>query len=153
MPDEEKIVDPFDLPNQNQWPFTQQQIADAQKVDPMLDQMRQKVENQRYSLFFWRRVIFDFAASGFQHFYAFFPLFASVSTTKIGFSYFSCGTNYLITVRKFFIPDRETYMMLTKNEYERIPHTIKDSNQVILPEKTTNLPVFSRSENQQPHKQ
>uniref|UniRef100_A0A915JCL5 Uncharacterized protein n=1 Tax=Romanomermis culicivorax TaxID=13658 RepID=A0A915JCL5_ROMCU len=50
MPDKEKIVDPSDLPNQNQWPFTQQQIADAQKVETMLDQTRQKVENQ-YLLF------------------------------------------------------------------------------------------------------
>uniref|UniRef100_A0A915HPL8 Integrase zinc-binding domain-containing protein n=1 Tax=Romanomermis culicivorax TaxID=13658 RepID=A0A915HPL8_ROMCU len=45
-PDEEKIVDPSDLPNQDQWPFTQQQIANAQKVDPTLDQTPQKVENQ-----------------------------------------------------------------------------------------------------------
>uniref|UniRef100_A0A915L639 Uncharacterized protein n=1 Tax=Romanomermis culicivorax TaxID=13658 RepID=A0A915L639_ROMCU len=44
--EEEKIVDPADLPNQYQWPFMQQQIADAQKVDPMLDQTRRKVENQ-----------------------------------------------------------------------------------------------------------
>uniref|UniRef100_A0A915IJB9 Uncharacterized protein n=1 Tax=Romanomermis culicivorax TaxID=13658 RepID=A0A915IJB9_ROMCU len=49
MPNEEKIVDPTKLPNQDQWPFTQQQIADAQKVDPMLDQTQQKVENQLFS--------------------------------------------------------------------------------------------------------
>uniref|UniRef100_A0A915KGG5 Uncharacterized protein n=1 Tax=Romanomermis culicivorax TaxID=13658 RepID=A0A915KGG5_ROMCU len=42
----ERIIDPSDLPNQDQWPFTQQQIVDAQKIDPMLDQMPQKVENQ-----------------------------------------------------------------------------------------------------------
>uniref|UniRef100_A0A915JT94 Uncharacterized protein n=1 Tax=Romanomermis culicivorax TaxID=13658 RepID=A0A915JT94_ROMCU len=34
---EEKIIDRVDLPNQDQWPFTQQQIANTQKVDPMLD--------------------------------------------------------------------------------------------------------------------
>uniref|UniRef100_A0A915HF80 Uncharacterized protein n=1 Tax=Romanomermis culicivorax TaxID=13658 RepID=A0A915HF80_ROMCU len=45
-PDEEKIVDPSELPNQDQWPFTQQQIADTQKVDPTLEQTRQKIENQ-----------------------------------------------------------------------------------------------------------
>uniref|UniRef100_A0A915K1A2 Uncharacterized protein n=1 Tax=Romanomermis culicivorax TaxID=13658 RepID=A0A915K1A2_ROMCU len=44
-PEEDKIVDPADLPNQDQWPFIQQQIADAQKTDPTLDQTRQKVEN------------------------------------------------------------------------------------------------------------
>uniref|UniRef100_A0A915K8X8 Uncharacterized protein n=1 Tax=Romanomermis culicivorax TaxID=13658 RepID=A0A915K8X8_ROMCU len=43
---EEKIVDPVNLPKQDLWPFTQQQIADAQKLDPMLDQTWQKVENQ-----------------------------------------------------------------------------------------------------------
>uniref|UniRef100_A0A915I5D1 Uncharacterized protein n=1 Tax=Romanomermis culicivorax TaxID=13658 RepID=A0A915I5D1_ROMCU len=46
IPEEDKIVDPADLPNQDQWPFTQQKIVHAQKVDPMLDQTRQKVENQ-----------------------------------------------------------------------------------------------------------
>uniref|UniRef100_A0A915J6B2 Uncharacterized protein n=1 Tax=Romanomermis culicivorax TaxID=13658 RepID=A0A915J6B2_ROMCU len=46
IPEEDKIVDPADLPNQDQWPFMQQQIVDAQKVDPMLDQTCQKVENQ-----------------------------------------------------------------------------------------------------------
>uniref|UniRef100_A0A915KVE9 HAT C-terminal dimerisation domain-containing protein n=1 Tax=Romanomermis culicivorax TaxID=13658 RepID=A0A915KVE9_ROMCU len=45
--EEEKIVDPADLPNQDPWPFTQQQIADAQKIDPRLDQTRQRVENQK----------------------------------------------------------------------------------------------------------
>uniref|UniRef100_A0A915IWF5 Uncharacterized protein n=1 Tax=Romanomermis culicivorax TaxID=13658 RepID=A0A915IWF5_ROMCU len=43
---EEKIVDPADLPNQDLWSFRQQQIADAQKLDPTLDQTGQKVENQ-----------------------------------------------------------------------------------------------------------
>uniref|UniRef100_A0A915KWX1 Uncharacterized protein n=1 Tax=Romanomermis culicivorax TaxID=13658 RepID=A0A915KWX1_ROMCU len=46
IPEEDKIVDPTDLPNQDQWPFTQLQITDGQKVDPTLDQTRQKVENQ-----------------------------------------------------------------------------------------------------------
>uniref|UniRef100_A0A915KH87 Uncharacterized protein n=1 Tax=Romanomermis culicivorax TaxID=13658 RepID=A0A915KH87_ROMCU len=45
-PEEDKIVDPANLPNQDQWPFMQEQIADAQKTDPTLDQTRQKVENQ-----------------------------------------------------------------------------------------------------------
>uniref|UniRef100_A0A915KQS3 Uncharacterized protein n=1 Tax=Romanomermis culicivorax TaxID=13658 RepID=A0A915KQS3_ROMCU len=49
-PDEEKIVDLSQLPNQDQWPFTQQQISDALKVDPTLNQTQQKVENQ-YLLF------------------------------------------------------------------------------------------------------
>uniref|UniRef100_A0A915K0H3 Uncharacterized protein n=1 Tax=Romanomermis culicivorax TaxID=13658 RepID=A0A915K0H3_ROMCU len=52
--EEEKIVDPAELPNQDQWPFTQQQIPEAQKVDPALDQARQKVQNQAkgyYSLY------------------------------------------------------------------------------------------------------
>uniref|UniRef100_A0A915KKH0 Uncharacterized protein n=1 Tax=Romanomermis culicivorax TaxID=13658 RepID=A0A915KKH0_ROMCU len=49
IPEEDKIVDPPDLPNQDQWPFTQQQIVHAQKVDPTLDQTRQKVENQMQS--------------------------------------------------------------------------------------------------------
>uniref|UniRef100_A0A915HS05 Uncharacterized protein n=1 Tax=Romanomermis culicivorax TaxID=13658 RepID=A0A915HS05_ROMCU len=31
MPEEKRIVDPSNLPNQDQWPFMQQQIADAQK--------------------------------------------------------------------------------------------------------------------------
>uniref|UniRef100_A0A915K3E4 Uncharacterized protein n=1 Tax=Romanomermis culicivorax TaxID=13658 RepID=A0A915K3E4_ROMCU len=44
--EEEKIVNPADLPNQDQWPFMQQQIADPLKVDPTLDQTCQKVENQ-----------------------------------------------------------------------------------------------------------
>uniref|UniRef100_A0A915K4D6 Uncharacterized protein n=1 Tax=Romanomermis culicivorax TaxID=13658 RepID=A0A915K4D6_ROMCU len=46
--EEDKIVDPPDLPNEDQWPFTQQQIINAQKVDPMLDQTRQRVENQLF---------------------------------------------------------------------------------------------------------
>uniref|UniRef100_A0A915JWG6 Uncharacterized protein n=1 Tax=Romanomermis culicivorax TaxID=13658 RepID=A0A915JWG6_ROMCU len=50
IPEEDMIVDPANLPNQDQWPFTQQQIVDAQKVDPMLDQTCQKVENQVFSL-------------------------------------------------------------------------------------------------------
>uniref|UniRef100_A0A915HRM2 Uncharacterized protein n=1 Tax=Romanomermis culicivorax TaxID=13658 RepID=A0A915HRM2_ROMCU len=45
-PEEEKIVEASILPNQDQWPFMQQRIADDQKGDPMLDQTRQKVENQ-----------------------------------------------------------------------------------------------------------
>uniref|UniRef100_A0A915LB01 Uncharacterized protein n=1 Tax=Romanomermis culicivorax TaxID=13658 RepID=A0A915LB01_ROMCU len=53
-PEEDKIVDPANLPNQDPWPFTQQQIADTQKTDPMLDQTHQKVENQRRLVFsFW----------------------------------------------------------------------------------------------------
>uniref|UniRef100_A0A915I2H3 Uncharacterized protein n=1 Tax=Romanomermis culicivorax TaxID=13658 RepID=A0A915I2H3_ROMCU len=44
--EEENIVDPAKLPIQDPWPFTQQQITNAQKVDPVLDQTRQKVENQ-----------------------------------------------------------------------------------------------------------
>uniref|UniRef100_A0A915JUR2 Uncharacterized protein n=1 Tax=Romanomermis culicivorax TaxID=13658 RepID=A0A915JUR2_ROMCU len=44
----ERIIDPSDLLNQDQWPFTQQQIVDAQKINPTLDQMPQKVENQDY---------------------------------------------------------------------------------------------------------
>uniref|UniRef100_A0A915HV05 Uncharacterized protein n=1 Tax=Romanomermis culicivorax TaxID=13658 RepID=A0A915HV05_ROMCU len=48
IPKEDKIVDPTNLPNQDQWPFTQQQIVDAQKVDPTLDQTRQKVESQHH---------------------------------------------------------------------------------------------------------
>uniref|UniRef100_A0A915KD81 Uncharacterized protein n=1 Tax=Romanomermis culicivorax TaxID=13658 RepID=A0A915KD81_ROMCU len=50
-PEEDKIVDPADLPNQDQWPFMQQQIADTQKVDPKLHQTRQKVENQQCVVF------------------------------------------------------------------------------------------------------
>uniref|UniRef100_A0A915JM06 Integrase zinc-binding domain-containing protein n=1 Tax=Romanomermis culicivorax TaxID=13658 RepID=A0A915JM06_ROMCU len=46
IPEEDQIVNPADLPNQDQWPFTQQQSVDAQKVDPMPDQTPQKVENQ-----------------------------------------------------------------------------------------------------------
>uniref|UniRef100_A0A915JRH9 Uncharacterized protein n=1 Tax=Romanomermis culicivorax TaxID=13658 RepID=A0A915JRH9_ROMCU len=46
MPEDNKIIDPSDLLNQDLWPFMQQQIADAQKVDPTLDQPWQKVENQ-----------------------------------------------------------------------------------------------------------
>uniref|UniRef100_A0A915KGC3 Uncharacterized protein n=1 Tax=Romanomermis culicivorax TaxID=13658 RepID=A0A915KGC3_ROMCU len=38
IPEEDKIVNPADLPNQAQWPFMQQQIINAQKVDPTLDQ-------------------------------------------------------------------------------------------------------------------
>uniref|UniRef100_A0A915KQC8 Uncharacterized protein n=1 Tax=Romanomermis culicivorax TaxID=13658 RepID=A0A915KQC8_ROMCU len=46
IPEEDKIVNPADLPNQDQWPIMQQQIADAQKIDPMLDRTHQKVENR-----------------------------------------------------------------------------------------------------------
>uniref|UniRef100_A0A915KD14 Uncharacterized protein n=1 Tax=Romanomermis culicivorax TaxID=13658 RepID=A0A915KD14_ROMCU len=49
-PEEEKIVDASNLPNQDQWPFMQQQIADAHKSNPMLDETRQKVENQVHKI-------------------------------------------------------------------------------------------------------
>uniref|UniRef100_A0A915LAD9 Uncharacterized protein n=1 Tax=Romanomermis culicivorax TaxID=13658 RepID=A0A915LAD9_ROMCU len=41
-PDEEKILNWADLPNQDQWPLMQHQSANAQKIDPRLDQTHQK---------------------------------------------------------------------------------------------------------------
>uniref|UniRef100_A0A915JP20 Gag protein n=1 Tax=Romanomermis culicivorax TaxID=13658 RepID=A0A915JP20_ROMCU len=78
IPEEDKIVDPTDLPNQDQWPFTQQQIVDAQKVDPTLDQTRQKVENQsswQFSLWICNRGLARHVAACAASARIFIPLF------------------------------------------------------------------------------
>uniref|UniRef100_A0A915HX93 Uncharacterized protein n=1 Tax=Romanomermis culicivorax TaxID=13658 RepID=A0A915HX93_ROMCU len=49
-PEEEKIVDPSDLPNQDPWLFRQQQIIDGQEIDITLGRTCQKLDQQSHSI-------------------------------------------------------------------------------------------------------